>query len=185
VRAMAARMASAAAEAIPAAVAVSAPCLAPQHAELLRTAANTAAVVEARGYRTVTVRAELRRLGFSHAQARVPALLVPVWTVHGEFGLFQIRQDSPRLRDGKPLKYETPRGARMVLEVPPAARYRQTNPRVQLLITEGARGGRGPVYIRVSARAVRYAVSDIDAYLAAARRTSTSDPGPMNAGDAA
>jgi len=41
--------------------------------------------------------------------------------------------------------------------------------------------GRGPAYIRVSGRAIRYAVADLDAYLSAARRTSTTDPGPADA----
>ncbi len=45
--------------------------------------------------------------------------------------------------------------------------------------------GRGPAYIRVSGRAIRYAVSDIEAFVTAARRTSTSDPGPANAGNVA
>jgi putative DNA primase/helicase len=131
-------MASAAAEAVLAA-ALSAPRLAPQHAALLERSAITPEVVAARGYRTVTIATELRRLGFSGAQARVPALLVPVWTVHGEIGLYQNRPDSPRVRDGKPLKYETPCGARMVLDVPPAAHAALGNPKLPLFVTEGVR----------------------------------------------
>jgi putative DNA primase/helicase len=46
-------------------------------------------VIAARGYRTITARAELRRLGFSDAQSRVPALLLPVWGVHAEVALYQ------------------------------------------------------------------------------------------------
>ncbi|MFI5364361.1 MAG: DUF927 domain-containing protein [Candidatus Binatia bacterium] len=118
--------------------------LAPQHAVLLRESAIRPEVAAARGYRSVTTRAELRRLGFSDAQARVPALLVPVWTVHGEIGLYQIRPDHPRIiksRSGKakPLKYETPKGARMMLDVPPSARPALGNLSVPLFITEGAR----------------------------------------------
>jgi len=36
--------------------------------------------------------------------------------------------------------------------------------------------GRGPRFIRLS-RAVRYAPADLEAFVAAGRRTSTSDPG--------
>jgi uncharacterized protein (DUF927 family) len=113
--------------------------LAPHHVALLRASAITPEVAAARGYRTVTTRVELLRLGFSEAQARVPALLVPVWTVHGEIGLYQSRPDKPRIKDGKALKYETPRGAHMVLDVPPAARAMLANPGVPLFVTEGAR----------------------------------------------
>jgi len=38
--------------------------------------------------------------------------------------------------------------------------------------------GEGPKYIRVSARCVRYVLSDIIAWQAARRVSSTSDPGP-------
>jgi len=113
--------------------------LAPHHAALIRDSAITPEVAAARGYRTVTVRAELRRLGFSEAQARVPALLVPVWTVRGDVGLYQLRPDRPRIVRGKALKYETPRGARMMLDVPPLARAMLADPRVPAFITEGAR----------------------------------------------
>ncbi len=93
----------------------------------------------ARDYRTVTTRAELLRLGFSDAQARVPALLIPVWSVHGDVGLYQLRPDHPRILSGKPLKYETPKGARMMLDAPPAARGALADPAVPLFVTEGVR----------------------------------------------
>jgi len=96
-------------------------------------------VAQARGYRSVATKAELIRLGFGENQCRVPALLVPVWTVAGEIGLYQTRPDEPRIKDGKPLKYETPRGARMALDVPPAARSLLGNPQIPLFITEGIR----------------------------------------------
>lgn len=84
-----------------------APVLAPNHAELIAASAINAEVAAKRGYRTVRTAAELLRLGFSDGQARVPALLVPVWSVHGEVGLYQIRPDQPRAKDGTALKYET------------------------------------------------------------------------------
>ena len=37
--------------------------------------------------------------------------------------------------------------------------------------------GRGPVYLRISGRCIRYRRSDIEAWLAGCVRRSTSDPG--------
>ena len=115
------------------------PDLAPQHARLIDDSAIAPDVALTRGYRTVTTRAALRELGFGSRQLRVPALLVPVWNVHGEVVLHQLRPDTPRVVDGKPLKYETPAGARMALDVPPAARSSLGDPARPLFITEGAR----------------------------------------------
>ena len=44
-----------------------------------------------------------------------------------------------RIVHGKPLKYETPRGARNVLDVPPRCHEKLADPRTPLYITEGAR----------------------------------------------
>ena len=43
--------------------------------------------------------------------------------------------------------------------------------------------GDGPPFIRVSARAVRYRLSDLEEWAAARRRTSTSDPGTRDTGE--
>lgn len=116
--------------------------LLPRHAELLAASRISLEVAKARGYRSVKKKVELRALGFSDSQCRVPALLVPIWGVTGEIATYQIRPDEPRLdRKGRPLKYETPKGMRMVLDVPPAARANLGNPDVRLFITEGARKG--------------------------------------------
>jgi hypothetical protein len=98
-------------------------------------------VIAARGYRTVTVPAELHRLGLSHAQCRVPALLVPIWSPHGEIVLYQSRPDQPRIRDDKPVKYETPAGSRMAFDVPPTRCQLLADPTVPLLVTEGVKKG--------------------------------------------
>ena len=81
--------------------------LLPHHQKLIDDSAISSEVARARGYRSVTTSAALRKLGFSDRQARAPALLVPVWSVHGELLLYQARPDDPRILDGKPLKYET------------------------------------------------------------------------------
>lgn len=113
--------------------------LLPQHEALIVASAVAPEVARARGYRSVLKRAELRGLGFGERQCRVPALLVPVWNVAGEIATYQIRPDEPRIVSGKALKYETPRGSRMVLDVPPQARQWLGDPQRPLFITEGAR----------------------------------------------
>lgn len=40
--------------------------------------------------------------------------------------------------------------------------------------------GRGPVFYKISGRAVRYNLSDIETWLAKKIRRSTSDPGPQD-----
>jgi hypothetical protein len=98
-------------------------------------------VIAARGYRTVTCQAELGRLGFGPSQRLTPALLLPVWTVHGEIGLYQARPDSPRIRKDKAIKYETPCNARMALDCHPFVRPELADPSKPLLITEGIKKG--------------------------------------------
>jgi hypothetical protein len=113
--------------------------LLPHHVELISASSISDDVARARGYRTVRTKAELKRLGFGDAQCRTPALLIPVRSVTGDIPTYQIRPDKPRVKDGKPLKYETPTGTRMILDVPPAARPMISNPSIPLLVTEGVR----------------------------------------------
>jgi hypothetical protein len=113
--------------------------LLPQHAALLTASAISDAVAAARGYRSVTEKAELRNLGFSARQTHVPALLLPVWDVAGKIALYQARPDEPRVENGKTIKYETPLGARMTLDVPPSVRHQLGDPSIPLWITEGVR----------------------------------------------
>lgn len=113
--------------------------LLPQHAALLAASAITDEVAKARSYRSVEQKARLTELGFSSTQARVPALLIPVWDVHGEIALYQTRADEPRIVDGKAIKYEIPLRSRMVLDVPPTCRKDIGDPSVPLFVTEGIR----------------------------------------------
>jgi hypothetical protein len=116
--------------------------LLPQHAALLAASGISDDVAEARGYRSVTTKAELMRLGFSASQRRVPALLIPVRGVAGEIVNYQVRPDDPRVDGrGKVIKYETVAGSRMVIDVHPAARERLADPAIPLWITEGVRKG--------------------------------------------
>lgn len=115
------------------------PVLLPQHQQLITGSAITPSVAIARGYRSVTRRADLLRLGFKDYQARTPALLIPIHSVHGEVVSYQLRPDDPRIMNDKPLKYETPAGSRMALDVPPASRPWLGDPKRPLFITEGVR----------------------------------------------
>jgi len=116
--------------------------LIPHHAALLAASTISAIVARTRAYRSVTTKAELLELGFSAPQARVPALLIPVWGVGGEISLYQARPDTPRIdRRGKVVKYETVAGARMVLDVHPMVRDQLADPAIPLWITEGVRKG--------------------------------------------
>lgn len=101
----------------------------------------TPEIVEARGYRTVETKSELEVLGFSKVQRRVPALLIPVLGPSGSIANYQIRPDEPRIKDAKAIKYETPSGSRMVLDVHPFAREMLADPSVPLYITEGVKKG--------------------------------------------
>jgi len=116
-----------------------APQLQSQHEALIRASGIDDAIAAARGYKSVVTKAELRHLGFSDAQAQIEGLLIPIHGVDGNIVLHQFRPDKPRFVNAKPLKYEPPKGARMVLDVPPGARARLGDPAVPLFITEGVR----------------------------------------------
>jgi hypothetical protein len=96
-------------------------------------------VIAARGYRSVAHKADLKRLGFSEAQRLVPTLLIPIWSVTGEIALYHHRPDTPRIRDGKPTKYEFPAGARMAIDVHPKIQDMVRDPNIPLLVTEGVK----------------------------------------------
>src|SRR5215217_1484744 len=98
-------------------------------------------VVEARGYRTVKKKVELEKLGFGRLQRNVPALLIPVFSPAGEVVLHQSRPDEPRIKDGKAVKYETPSGSRITIDVHPSMRGKLGDPSVRLFITEGIKKG--------------------------------------------
>lgn len=116
-----------------------APTLLPQHKKLMADSGISPEVADARGYRSVFTKAELRRLGFGEQQCK-PGLLIPIWGVTGAIASYQLRPDTPRIgRRGKPLKYETPRGSRMVLDAHPLIRAQLGDPRVPLIVTEGVR----------------------------------------------
>jgi hypothetical protein len=110
------------------------------HRDLLTTSCIAPNVIAARGYFSVTRKSEAQKLGFTAEQSNVPALVLPVWSVQGTIALHQLRPDEPRRnREGKPIKYETPRGAHMAIDVPPAVHPYLGDPSKPLFITEGIR----------------------------------------------
>lgn len=118
------------------------PLLSPEHQAMLDSSAIRPDVAKARGYRTITSKAEIVGLGFADYQARTPALLVPVHGVEGDIVLHQLRPDDPRLNEkGKEIKYETPAGSRMRIDVPPAVRPVLADTSIRLTFTEGIKKG--------------------------------------------
>ena len=114
--------------------------LSPDHeAMLVEGSALSREIIAERGYRTTTSTADIVQLGFSPAQARVPGLLIPLHDVWGQTGLHVLRPDNPRQIGGRALKYEYPKGARLILDVPPRCRSALGDPQVELWITEGAK----------------------------------------------
>lgn len=112
-----------------------------QHADLLAKSAIDPAVARERGYVSVDTGTQLERAGFAKSQRRPPGLLIPIWGTDGTVRLAQYRPDPERARkiNGKTVKYETPFGQRLCLDVPPRARPALTDLAVPLWVTEGAR----------------------------------------------
>jgi Domain of unknown function (DUF3854)/Helix-turn-helix domain len=111
-----------------------------RHARLLRESGISEEVAAARGYRSILTAGELIPYAFSASQRLAPGLLIPIHGVDGSVVLYQFRPDHPRKNEkGKPVKYETPYGSRMRVDVPPLIRRHLGNPSVPLFVTEGVR----------------------------------------------
>jgi hypothetical protein len=107
---------------------------------LLEESSISPAVVAERGYYTAKTKTELASLGFSQHQRRAPALVVPMYSPTGELATHQIRPDAPReSTEGKPIKYETPAGSAIHLDVHPSQTERVRDASVPLWITEGVK----------------------------------------------
>jgi hypothetical protein len=116
--------------------------LSSEHQQMLRQESSiNDEVIEARGYRTLITKAEAKQRGFSSLQARVPALLLPLWTVDGECPTAQIRPNEPRIKNGKKIKYETPFKSQVRLDINPIARPWLRDLSRPLFITEGIKKG--------------------------------------------
>lgn len=111
----------------------------PQHAEALRASGITPEHAAARGYVTVDTKKRLEQIGITKAGRNVPGLLVPSLRPDGSTWGYQYRPDTPRERNGKAVKYETPTGQRNGIDVPPGVGPMLDDPAVPLWITEGAK----------------------------------------------
>lgn len=93
-------------------------------------------IIAERGYRTVT--ASEVPPGFPEYQ-RKAGLLIPIHDVWGTGGSMQLKPDQPRMRDGKPVKYETVPGRPLCIDAPKRVLPQLGNPEIPLWITEGAK----------------------------------------------
>src|SRR5262245_14130295 len=129
------------------------PLSADHHDTLRHESAISDEVIEQRGYRTITDVNELKKLGFSKRQLRVPGLLIPLYGTDGGQPFCIYRPDNPwRDKGGKARKYEFPYGQSMRLDVPPACREAIKDPSVPLWIVEGQK--KGDALVSAGARAV-------------------------------
>lgn len=113
--------------------------ISPEHLDVLAASGITPEHAAARGYETITDTARLAELKIAKAGRNVPGLLVPQLRADGSTWGYQYRPDTPRLRDGKPVKYETPWQQRNGLDVPPGVALMLGDTNVPLWITEGVK----------------------------------------------
>ncbi len=114
--------------------------LLPPHHALLVASGISLGVAAERGYYSATTKVGIAELGFAASQQRPPALVVPLWSVDGEVAFHQLRPDDPRhSTDGRLVKYETPRGAGLRLDVHPRMQQFLGDPERPLFLTEGIR----------------------------------------------
>jgi hypothetical protein len=93
----------------------------------------TPEIAAERGYKTVSSRAEI--LDYKKYQRRAPGLYIPTYSPDEETTSSQLRPDNPRKdKKGKLLKYETPGGSEVILDVHPR-------------MLEEVRGGTGDLWI--------------------------------------
>ena len=112
------------------------------HLAALAASGITPEHAAARGYATITESYRLADLKIvKAARDCVPGLLIPLLDVRGSTWGYQYRPDSPRLREGKPVKYETPYQQRNGLDIPPVDTVRDSlgDPSVPLWVTEGTK----------------------------------------------
>ncbi len=109
-----------------------------EHRWMLRGSGIKPDVMAAREYWTATNCEQLKKVGFSQFQCRVPALVIPIYDADAKVVGHQIRPDNPRFKDGKPIKYESPNGSTPHLDIPPPMpRDWLTDPSIDLVVTEG------------------------------------------------
>jgi len=120
---------------------VECPNLLQHHLDHLQASGISDEVIRERGYESVLGKKQLADLGFSYAQQRTPGILIPLHGTDSSPAGYQYRPDNPRMKDGKPIKYETPTGGNIRVDVPPRCRLGLTDPSIDLWFTEGIKKG--------------------------------------------
>lgn len=113
--------------------------ISPEHLAMLAASGITPEHAAARGYETITDTARLAELKIAKAGRNVPGLLVPQLRADGSTWGYQYRPDTPRLRDGRIVKYETPYQQRNGLDVPPGVAAMLGDTETPLWVTEGVK----------------------------------------------
>jgi hypothetical protein len=114
--------------------------LLPQDQQLIEASGITPQVAKVRGYYSATHKRQLARLGFADYQQLTPALVIPIYNANGKITTYQARPHQPRHdKNGKAIKYETPSGSSVVIDVPPSSRPQIGDRNIPLHITEGIR----------------------------------------------
>lgn len=124
--------------------------LLPDHIAQLAASAIAPSIIKLRGYQSITPGAvqavrELTAGAFSAALLKVVlhqgALAIPLYRLGDEKAhTYVLRPELPRSHDnGKPVKYEYPRGVSNVFDVLPCYRDALADPSIPLWLTEGAK----------------------------------------------
>jgi hypothetical protein len=111
-----------------------------QHEDYLRVRGLSPEVVRVRGYRSAKTKQDVKRLGFAESQCLPPGIVIPLHDVvstNGECSGYQYRPDEPRAVGDRIVKFETPKGARLQLDIPPTVRPQLDDPEIPIWITEG------------------------------------------------
>ena len=113
--------------------------IADHHLEQLAASGITPEHAALRGYETIRDPRRLAELGIAKTGQRTQGLLVPQLRANSSTWGWQYRPDSPRERNGKTVKYETPYGQRNGIDVPPKLGPKLADPTIPLWVTEGVK----------------------------------------------
>ncbi|MBA5846258.1 DUF3631 domain-containing protein [Gordonia amicalis] len=113
--------------------------LSAEHRDMLAASGVTPEYAELRGYFTVGDKQWLDRANIARPGRVTPGLMIPMHAIDGSVWGYQYRPDKPRLRQGKPVKYETPHQQKNRLDVPPGIGPKLSDPTIPLWITEGVK----------------------------------------------
>jgi putative DNA primase/helicase len=112
----------------------------PHHLAGLRARGLTDATIAAAGLTSETSRDKLAALlrWKRPGKTIAPAIVIPFYGADGSNGYARVRPDVPRLdRNGKPVKYESPKGEPNRIYLPPGDAQHLANTAQELALTEG------------------------------------------------